>query len=132
MACTNRYNRRSFIFWTLVTLNEMRPLLTLPCRCDTAVTQITGALEHANLHVMPSFDSRLAASPTTCPHHGTEQCDCQIVILLVYGTNERPATLMVHGRDGETWISLAYPPDLRPPASLQSHIKNALTLETLL
>ena len=109
----------------------MRPLLTLHCRCDTAVTEITEALENSGLRIMPSFDSSLATVPTTCPHHGTEQCDCRIVILLVYGADERPATLMVHGQDGETWISLTYPPGLRPSASLQTQIKNALILETI-
>ncbi len=99
----------------------------LRCRCDTAVTEITEALENAGLRVMPSFDSSLASSPTTCPHHGTEQCDCQIVILLVYGADERPATLMAHGQDGETWISIASAPGQRPSSGLETAIKRALS-----
>ncbi|HID54449.1 MAG TPA: hypothetical protein EYP41_20725 [Anaerolineae bacterium] len=99
----------------------------LRCRCDTAVTEITEALENAGLRVMPSFDSRLAASPATCPHHGTEQCDCQVVILLVYGDDSRPATLMAHGQDGETWISIAAAPGQRPSPHLEAVIKRILS-----
>ncbi len=98
----------------------------LRCRCDTAVTEITGALENAGLRVMPSFDSSLAASPAACPHHGTEQCDCQIVILLVYGKDGYPATLMAHGQDGETWISIASAPGQRPLPHLETAIKRAV------
>ncbi len=99
----------------------------LRCRCNTAVTEITEALEDAGLRVMLSFDSRLTAAPTVCPHHGTEQCDCQIVILLVYGTEERPATLMAHGQDGETWISIASAPGQRSSPNLEATIKRTLS-----
>ena len=99
----------------------------LRCRCDTAVTEVTEALENAGLRVMPSFDSRLTGAPTVCPHHGAEQCDCQIVILLVYGPEERPATLMAHGQDGETWISIATAPGQRPSSGLENAIKRAVS-----
>ena len=97
------------------------------CRCDTAVTEVTKALENAGLRVMLSFDSRLTGVPTVCPHHGAEQCDCQIVILLVYEDEGRPATLMAHGQDGETWISIAAAPDQRPSPGLEAAIKHILS-----
>ena len=77
-----------------------------------------------------SFDSqrtRETAPPAACPHHGTVDCDCQIVILLVYEADGRPATLLAHGQDGETWISMVVAPGQRPPARLESKIKQALS-----
>lgn len=112
----------------LVTLRKMRPFLLLRCGCDTAVTKITRTLENAGLRVIPSFDSRLTASASTCPHHGQEPCDCQIVILLVYGTDKRPTTLVAHGQDGETWLSIATTPDQRPSPALQTTIQRSLSL----
>lgn len=105
----------------------MRPLLMLRCGCDTAVVEIAEVLENNALRVMLSFDSSLAAGSTVCPHHGPEQCDCQIVILLVYGDDGRPATLMAHGQDGETWISIAASPGQRPSPGLENAIKRVIS-----
>jgi len=107
----------------------MMPLLKLNCTGGKAVTRVTDALSETGLRVMLSFDSqhtRIAATPAACPHHGTADCDCQIVILLIYEADGRPATLLVHGQDGETWISLVVAPGQRPHAHLENKIKQAL------
>ena len=41
-----------------------------------------------------------------CPHHTTSECDCQMVVLLVYGEAVQPATLILHGNNGNTWVSV--------------------------
>ena len=109
---------------------KMMPLLKLNCTGDKAVARVKDALNDIGLRVMMSFDSHLTretATPATCPHHGTADCDCQIVILLVYEADGRPATLLAHGQDGETWISLVVAPGQRPSSRLEHKIKQALS-----
>jgi hypothetical protein len=111
----------------------MAQLLTLEYPSGEAVQWITQALSQADLQVATSFDLRTARAAHTdcaCPHHGTALCDCQMVILLVYGTEACPATLVVHGRDGRTYLSLADTPGQRPPPRLTATIFAALTLDT--
>lgn len=108
----------------------MAPLLKLNCRGNEAVSQVQDILNETGLRVLVSFDShhvRDGAVPAACPHHGTSNCDCQVVILLVYDVEGQPATLMAHGQDGETWISLAAAPGQRPPARLERKIAKALS-----
>ena len=108
----------------------MPPLLKLNCLGDEAVTRVKDILDETGLRVLVSFDShhvRDGAVPAACPHHGTSSCDCQVVILLVYDVEGQPATLMAHGQDGETWISLAAAPGQRPPARLERKIAKALS-----
>ena len=112
----------------------MTPLLILKNGRENAIQQVTDALNDAGLRVITSFDSRrtrMDKADIVCPHHGTAACNCHIVVMLVYETGDYPATLIAYGQDDETWISLAYPPGLRPSASLQSQIKNSLTLEAI-
>lgn len=108
----------------------MTPFINLNEPAGEAVASIKAALEEAALRVMVSFDSshtRTMATPTFCPHHGTNACDCQIVILLVYGHDGQPATLLAHGQDGETWISLVNTPGQRAGECLEEQIKEALS-----
>jgi hypothetical protein len=108
----------------------MTPLLKLNESVGKVVTGVKAALEDAALRVMVSFDSsltRIAVTPTFCPHHGTNACDCQVVILLVYGHDGQPATLLAHGQDGETWISLVNTPEQRAGECLEEEIKEALS-----
>ena len=109
---------------------KMMPLIKLNSTGDEAVSRITDVLHDSSLRVMMSFDSQLtrtSATPAACPHHGTTACDCQIVILLVYDEDGQPATLLAHGQDGETWISLVVAPGQRPDAHLESKIKQAIS-----
>jgi hypothetical protein len=105
--------------------------LDLTVDCAIAVDQVAQKLEQAGLQVTRSFDLQMARSThshCTCPHHGTERCDCQMVVLLVYGKTGRPATLVAHGRDGVTQVSLVNTPALRPEASLEDAIRRAFYL----
>ncbi len=110
----------------------MTPLLVLKNGRADAIQQVTEALHNAGLQVIPSFDSRRTRIDKTdfsCPHHGTAVCTCHIVVLLVYKSEEQPATVIVYGQDNDTWVSLAISPNLRPSAALQAQIKNSLTME---
>lgn len=64
-------------------------------------------------------------TPCTCPHHAGD-CDCDLVVLLVYGTEPRPATIVAHSHNSNTWFSLADGPSERPLPELLKQIKSAL------
>ena len=107
----------------------MLPLVELECACDEAITRVEDALVQTGLRVMMSFDlnyTRASTAAGACLHHGTDACDCQIVIFLVYDVNGRPVTILAHGQDGKTWVSLVIAAEQRPPSSLESKIKKAL------
>ncbi len=107
----------------------MSQLLTIEYTCDKAVRWATESLESAGLRIANSFDlqsARAALSHCTCPHHGTADCDCQMVVLLVYGADGSPATLVAHGHDGQTWLSLVETPEQRPSPQLKESIEMAL------
>ena len=77
--------------------------------CSEVLLRVRRALERVGLRALETFDlqaARAALVDCTCPHHGTADCDCQMVVLMVYGEAAAPAALMLHGSDGQTWISL--------------------------
>lgn len=55
---------------------------------EAAVRAVTTALERRGYQVMRSFDLQSVLSYQVdhcpCPHHGTEECTCQYVVLLAY------------------------------------------------
>jgi hypothetical protein len=93
----------------LEALMNMSPFLTVSQTCDRALPWVIQQLHEAGLRSVQTFDlhtARAALHDCDCPHHGTDQCDCQMVVLLVYGKTEEPATLILHGNDGTTWLSI--------------------------
>ena len=103
--------------------------ITLQTDSQAAIEASIRGLERAGLQVMRSFDLKVARAAhvgCTCPHHGTEQCDCQMVVLLVYGQDGPPATLVVHGHDGQTQIALVDTPEQRPAPQLVDAIVRAI------
>lgn len=104
--------------------------------CSDVVSRLVEALVANGLVVTQSFDLRVAASALLygaefvgrdqfrsllaipddciCAKHGTAECDCQMVVMLVYGEASSPATLVAHGHDGRTWLSLVNTPEQRP------------------
>ena len=95
-----------------------------------AIAWVVGQISGAGLQVMRTFDlqdARHAHTGCPCPHHGTDQCDCQMVVLLVYGDNYRPISLVAHSYDGNTWFSLVDTPQQRADPRLEIAIRQALT-----
>ena len=85
--------------------------------CDEAVAEVTRQLQDASFQVVRTFDLQVAREPyaeqicKACPHHGLEQCSCQMVILLIYEEGQEPVSLVAHGRDNRTWFDLVESPD---------------------
>lgn len=110
----------------------LSPFLSLNCPCVDALRWLSQSLEQSGLHMMQTFDlhtARLSLAECPCPHHGTDQCDCQMVVLLVYGSAPEPATLILHGNDGQTWLSLINRPGQPAEASMVTAIHQALEVK---
>jgi hypothetical protein len=106
-------------------------LLTLNLDCETVIRQLTRPLIHWGLRVVRSFDlqSACASFPDlACPHHGDSNCDCQLVILLVYGSEATPASVVLHTHRGKTDIDLVDSPNNRPDQDLVAMIRLALDI----
>lgn len=106
---------------------NMSPFLTLSWTCEQTLPWVTQQLHQAGLRSVQTFDlhtARAASHDCECPHHGTDQCDCQMVVLLVYGKVEEPVTLILHGNDGTTWLSIVA--SIKPNHDLDEQIRQAL------
>ncbi len=112
-------------------MNRSTYLLTLKLDNEQAVSEVTQRLDDDGLQVVRSFDLQTARSThtnCTCPNHGTEMCDCQMVVLLVYGHQGEPLTLVAHTQDGYTHFELVDIPQQRPQRVLKTAVLQALAL----
>ena len=108
---------------------NISPFLSVNHSCDETLQWATEQLSQAGLRPVQTFDlhtARLALHDCPCPNHGTEECDCQMVVMLVYGKVEEPVTLILHGNDGQTWLSLADVPRQKSDTKLSTEIQQAL------
>jgi hypothetical protein len=116
---------------------NISPFLSVNQSCGKALQWTQTQLSQAGLRSVRTFDlhtARAGLHDCPCPNHGTEDCDCQMVILLVYGKaddvstplNTSPATLFLHGNDGQTWLSIADSPLQRADPKLIAGIRQAL------
>lgn len=85
------------------------PLMVVEKDCNQVVDEISRSLGRSGLTVVESFDLQVARAGhigCTCPHHGTDQCACQLAILLIYGDEAMPVSIMVHGNEEGTEVSI--------------------------
>ena len=114
---------------TTKALMNISPFLSVNHPCDEALRWTKKQLSRAGLRAIQTFDlhtARAGLHDCPCPNHGTEDCDCQMVILLVYGSVEQPVTLFLHGNGGQTWLSIADEPSQRADLKLLAGIRGAL------
>ncbi len=98
---------------------------------EKPISRAARCLDGAGLKVVRSFDFHASRSAMDnfgcdCPYHGTRDCDCQVVVLLVYGDNGTPATLLIHGRDQKTNFSLVNTPQNPVEPGLEARITSIL------
>lgn len=101
------------------------PFVSIDHSCDEALHWTREQLTQAGLRSVQTFDlhtARTGSHNCPCPNHGTDNCDCQIVILLVYGVSEEPVSLLLHGNDGQTWVSILEASSTNHIDSLTDHI----------
>ena len=111
---------------------EKAPFLIVEQPYDIAIKQVTQQIRGLGLQITMTFDlqeARHAHTDCTCPHHGTEQCDCQMVILLVYGAGSKPVTLIAHGHEGKTWFSFVDAPQQHASQQMETLLLSTLTLQ---
>jgi hypothetical protein len=108
------------------------PFLSINRPCDEALQWAKKQLSQAGLRPIQTFDlhaARVGMHDCSCPNHGTNKCDCQMVVLLVYGKAAEPVTLILHGNNGQTRLSIADDPRQRADAKLITVIQQALELK---
>ena len=117
-------------------MTAMNDSIVFACEGETAAKAVTAALTRRNFFVVRSFDLRSAlaareAAPweCECPHHGTTQCACQFVVLLVYGLAAEPVTLTAHSRDDRTQVRLVRDATTQPDPRLAAEVMAALCEE---
>ena len=130
----------------------MNESILFDCNGETAAQAATEALARRGFRVVRSFDLRSALAPLAahadceCPHHGTAQCTCQFVVLLVYGdpsaepalslskgSGGAPVVITAHSRDAQAQVQIVRPTGMlrddansRPDARLVEQVMAAL------
>lgn len=97
--------------------------------CETLIAKITLLATYWGLRVVRSFDLRSAYATypdSTCPYHGVSPCDCQLVVLLIYGVEATPASVLLRSHRGITELALIDPVDNRPDLELVKTIQLVL------
>jgi hypothetical protein len=99
------------------------------CSSALAAATVTELLAREGLAAVRSFDLRSLDLPPglcSCPHHGTPECNCEYIVLLVYGAPREPVSVTLHGRDGRTDAQLVRDANRRPDAALARAVEEAL------
>lgn len=97
--------------------------------CDEIFSWLNQSLSRKGLRILRTFDlhdARLSHEECSCPYHGTDQCDCEMVVLLIYRKSEEPVTLILHGNNGQTWLSIVNNSIKQADPSIQLSIEQAL------
>src|SRR5512143_606363 len=113
------------------TVNTTNPSVSVEQPCAVTLRWVRRCLVGKGFKVLQTFDlnaARRAAARCPCPHHGTKKCNCQMVVLLVYGQTSRPVSLILHGNDGKSWLSIVDVPAKGRDASLYAAVQQALQL----
>ena len=111
--------------------------LTFNSTGEATARTTTAALIRCGLHVVRSFDLRSALTPHVncdCPHHGTAQCTCQFVVLLIYGDPSTssgqvataPLVLTLHSYDDRTSAQIVRDAANAPDPRLAEQVTAAL------
>jgi len=115
-------------------MSENSPFLIIVQSFDEALDWVTRRLSGVGLEVLQTFDlqaARHTRPECPCPYHGTEQCDCQMVVLLVYGGDNQPVSLVAHSFAGKTLFSLVDTPQQRADPHLETAIIQALITHSI-
>ncbi len=113
-------------------MNDHSVFMVLEQPCDEAVVWLSQKASQAGLSVLRTFDlqmARQAQALCPCPHHGTDQCDCQMVVLLVYQDSREPLAMIAHGYEGQTWFSVVDTPQQRADPNLVAEIRKIVALQ---
>ncbi len=111
-------------------MNSASPFVTIEKPGEETISWTIQQLENAGLRAIRTFDlreARLSHPDCPCPHHGTQACDCQISVLLIYHSGQSPASLLVHSFQETTWLYFVDTPEQPVDQSLDLLIRETLT-----
>lgn len=112
----------------------MNNSLLFDCNGETAAQAATDSLTRRDFRVVRSFDLRSAMAAHAgceCPHHGTAQCTCQFVVLLIYGdpstgSGGAPVVITAHSRGAQAQVQVVHDANARPDPRLVEQVMAAL------
>lgn len=110
-------------------MGHISPFLSIDSSWENALQSIQTRLSRAGFSTVQTFNLhavRVSSQENGCPTHATEECDCQLVVLLVYGEPAEPATLVLHGNHAKTWLSIPESAVPLPNTGLIGAIRKAL------
>jgi len=83
-------------------------ILSLDESVEEIIPGLMVSLAEIGLSVKRSFDLQSACAPhnSSCPHHGTVSCSCQLIVLMVYDWEGKQFGLIAHGSDGRSDLSI--------------------------
>ncbi len=89
------------------------PLFIVTQNCDQVIDQVSQQLASAGFQTLPTFNLRTTLPADRCCDTPPEECECQMVILLVYGKEGPPFTLSLFGEKGTTTVAMNNDPSDR-------------------
>ena len=110
-------------------MSALVPFLVLDQTCDQILAWVDEKLTSADFRIVQTFNlqvARLAHPECPCPHHGTDECNCQMVVLLIYGKQGDPATLIIHGQEHRSWVSVVSPVGKRSSHHFEITVRHTL------
>ena len=93
-------------------MSVLSPFLIVEENCEQVLRSVRETLTSTGFRAVQTFNLQIARQAhleCQCAKHGTTNCSCQMVVLLVYGKQDDPVTLILHGEEEATGISLADP-----------------------
>ncbi len=111
-------------------MNSVSPFVTIEKPGEETIYWTIRQLENAGLQVIRTFDlreARLSHPDCPCPHHGTEACNCQMSVLLIYQEEQSPASILIHSFLDTTWLYLVDTPEQPVDQNLDLLIREILT-----
>jgi hypothetical protein len=89
-------------------MSSLTPILTLQDTTEATVAWMMRQLSVSGFQVERTFDlqaARQAHADCPCPHHGTRNCTCQMIVLIVHSEGQL-TTIVARGQDKRTSLSL--------------------------
>jgi predicted alpha/beta-hydrolase family hydrolase len=114
-------------------MSDSAPFLSLNLPCSQALDWVDAQLNAAGMQTAHTFDLQVARQAQTscpCPQHGIQDCDCQMVVTLVYAVGSGPLALTAHGYGNQTWFSVVDRAGQRADADLEQAVRLALSYPT--
>jgi hypothetical protein len=110
-------------------MSDNSALLMLDQPCNLAVDWVAEQARRVGLTILRTFDLQMVRHDQTscpCPHHGSDLCDCQMVVLFVYQVHKQPLAIIAHGYEGQTRFSVVNTPQQRADTHLEEAIRHLI------